>query len=271
MTTQPPITITQDVRLMVATPLVGGAQAQYLRALISLHDLVRAQSYECACVWCPVEETLDRTRNALVGAFLASESTHLLLVDGDIGFSADDVIEMIDLMQSDAERAVIAVPCPKRQINWPLVAAASAAGLGHDEPARLERYGGQFALALADPEAGLALDQLVELAWIGSSLMLIRRDVLETLCAQHPALAYLPEAADVVAEVVPERLFALFQSTIDPVSSTMMPGDMLFCARVRAAGFRIWLAAWMRATTTGSARFIGSLGDLADLSPAQPD
>jgi hypothetical protein len=45
----------------------------------------------------------------------------------------------------------------------------------------------------------------------------------------------------------------------------LLSDDYAFCRRARDAGFRIWLAPWVRTTHSGPAIFQGSLPDLAQL------
>lgn len=271
MTSVPPITITRDVHLMVATPLVGGAQIGYLQALTGLAEAVRRQGFALSCAWIEAGASPDRARNALIGAFMASRATHLLLVDGDVGFAPDEVLGLVDLMHEDPRYAIMAAATPQRHVNWPLVAMAAAQGLGGENPAQLERFSGQFALDLAVPDEGVKLDQPAELGSASAALMLLRREVLETLCARHADLRYAAEPQDRLAGEMADHLHALFQSTIDPASGRMLSGDTLFSYRARSAGFRIWLAPWLRTSVTGPARFAGSLADLADMNDAPSD
>lgn len=271
MTSVPPITITRDVHLMVATPLSGGAQIGYLQALTGLADAARGKGSEFSCCWIETGTSPDRARNALVGAFMASRATHLLLVDGDIGFAPDEVLGLVDLMLAEPHYAIMAAATPQRHVNWPLVAMAAARGLGERNPAELERFSGQFALDLALPDEGVKLDQPVELGSASAALMLLRRDVIETLCAQHAELRYAAEPQDRVAGSRGGDLYALFQSTIDPANGRMLSGDTVFSYRARSAGFRIWLAPWLRTSANGAMRFTGALADLADIDAAQPD
>lgn len=276
MTTTPPITITPiadapvagPIRLLVATPLYDGAQADYLRAVVGLTGAAQRAGVECAFAWLSNNASISRARNVLTGAFLQSNATHMMFVDGDIGFSPDEVIDCLVRMQADPALAVMGAPCPKRTINWQLVAAAAAKGLAAGNPAALEQYAGVFALDLLDPQASFRLDQPTELARLGTGLMIIRRDVFESLCQRHPELRYVPDALDRESGLVGDTLYALFQPLTDPDSGQMMSDDYAFCRRARDAGFRIWLAPWMRTSHTGPARFAGSLGALAALSPS---
>ena len=68
-----------------------------------------------------------------------------------------------------------------------------------------------------------------------------------------------------------ESVHALFLPEIDPNSGLMLSEDYAFCRRARDAGFRIWLAPWVRTTHSGPAIFRGSLADLAPLFASSSD
>lgn len=268
MTTAPPVTVTRLRRLMVATPLYGGAEADYLRAVVGLAGAAERANVACAFAWLSNNAAIDRARNVLAAAFLQSDATHLLFADGDIGFAPDDVIDLIARMEADPALAVVAAPCPKRAVNWNLVAKAAAKGLGADDPAALERFAGVFTLDPLDPAGSHRLDQPIEVARVGTGLMLIRRDVIETLATRHPDLRYAADALDRESGLAGDQITALFMPMIDPDTRHLLSEDYAFCRRVRDAGFRLWLAPWMRTTHTGPARFAGALPDLAALSAA---
>lgn len=283
MTEIPPVTITPipgtagaaapavaapqgPVRLLVVTPLYAGAEADYLRSVIQLTGAAERAGVGCAFAWLSNNASISRARNSLVAAFLQSDATHLLFVDGDIGFVPAEVIDCLARMRADPALAVVGAPCPKRMVNWGLVAAAAARGMAADNPALLERFSGVFAIDPADPSGTFALDRPIELLRVGTGLMIVRRDVIETLVQRHPELRYVPDALDRDSGLVGDTIHALFQSMIDPGSGHLLSDDFAFCHRVRAAGFRIWLAPWMRTTHTGPARFAGTLAALGELS-----
>lgn len=274
MTTVPPVTIRPigdpagARRLLVATPLYDGAQADYLRAVVGLTGAAERAGVGCSFVWLSNNASISRARNVLTAAFLQSDATHMLFVDADIGFQPEDVLDCLARMQADPALAVLGAPCPKRMINWSLVAAAAARGLAADTPSALERFSGVFALDPLDPKGQFPLDQPIELLRVGTGLMIIRRDVIESLCARHPELRYKPDALDRESGLAGDEIHSLFQPMIDPDSGHLMSDDFAFCRRVRDAGFRIWLAPWMRTSHTGPARFSGALADLAALTGA---
>jgi hypothetical protein len=264
MTTPPPA----PLRLMVATPLYGGAEADYLRSVVGLTGAAERRGSPCSFAWLSNNAVIDRARNVLAAAFLQSDATHMMFVDGDIGFDPEQVLDLLTRMLADDRLAVVGAPCPKRRINWSLVASAAAKGLGQSDPAALEKYAGVFALDPLDPQASFRVDEPLELARVGTGLMVIRRDVIEALCARHPELRYAADALDRESGLASDTLTALFQPLIDPDTGHLLSDDYAFCRRVRDAGYRIWLAPWMRTTHTGPARFAGTLADLAQLSAA---
>jgi hypothetical protein len=264
MTAAPPAA----ARLLVATPLYGGAEADYLRSVVSLTGAAERAGVGCSFAWLSNNAVIERARNALAAAFLQSDATHLVFVDGDIGFDADALIDLVRRTQGDERLDVVGVPYPKRRINWGLVARAAAKGLGDSNPAALERFSGVFALDALEPGANVRMDEPLELLRVGTGLMVIRRDVIEGLAARHPELRYAPDALDRESGLTGEHLTALFHPLIDPDTGHLLSDDYAFCHRVRAAGYRIWLAPWMRTTHTGPARFAGALADLAALNAA---
>lgn len=263
MTASPPFS---RLRLMIATPLYGGAEGDYLRSVVGLAGAAERAGAACAFAWLSNNPVIDRARNVLAAAFLQSDATHLVFIDGDIGFVPEELVALVQRMAQDDRLAVVGAPYPKRKVNWNLVASAAAKGLADGNPAALEKFSGLFPMEPLEPQASFALDQPIELKHTGTGLMVIRRDVITVLAERHPELSYAADALDRESGLVGETLSALFHPMIDPDSGHMLSDDYAFCHRVRAAGFRIWLAPWMRTSHTGPARFAATLSDLAALS-----
>lgn len=60
------------------------------------------------------ESLITRARNYVADEFLRSECSHLMFIDSDIGFNADDVIAMLAMMGDDRDFDVIGGPYPKK-------------------------------------------------------------------------------------------------------------------------------------------------------------
>ena len=257
-------------RPMVATAIYAGAQGGYVRAVLALSMAASARSLPLRFEFILHEAQIHRARDMLANIFLQSDCTHLLFVDDDVDFAADDVFAMIAAMAAREDCAILGAPVPRRVVNWTQVARAAERGLARGNPADLAGYAGDFALSFLNPGQSFALNELVELTQLGGAFMLVRRDVIETLCARHPELAFRVDARDRQNARVAEEVHGLFMPMIEPESRRQLSEDYAFCHRARAAGFRIWLAPWVRTTHSGPATFRGSLADLAPLFSDNP-
>ncbi|MBJ7438935.1 MAG: glycosyltransferase [Sphingopyxis sp.] len=255
---------------MVATPIYEGAQGTYVRAALALALRAQAMGISVRFEFILYQPSITRARNMLAAMFLASDCTHMLFVDSDIDFSADDVFSMIEAMAAHPECGVLGGAYPRRMINWANVARAVEQGLAKDNPADLARYAGDFALHFLHPNQNFQMTDLVELARLGTAMMLIRRDVLEGMSAAMPDLVFRPDPAERQAHGVGEVVPAFFCPYIEPESQALLSDDYAFCRRVRDAGFRIWLAPWIRTTHAGPAIFSGALADTAQLFSQKP-
>ncbi|MEP2234181.1 MAG: hypothetical protein ABJM58_01350 [Alteripontixanthobacter sp.] len=259
MTSQP------RTKVMIATPIYGGAEASYVSGMVNLLVLAEKSGLDCSYVTMADNPCIDRARNMLADIFLRSDCTHLLFIDDDIGFEPAQVIDFIQRMAADEKLAVFGGPCPRRMIAWKQVHAAARAGLAMDDPEGLEVAGGQYAMEPLDPAAPVKTDEPFELLRLGTGMMAIRRDVLETLREAHPELLYNAPEGEQCGGAEGRQITAFFHPLIEPDTRNFRSDDFAFCNRVRDAGFRIWAAPWMRLSHTGPATFSATITDLAAL------
>lgn len=254
-----------NCRLMVATPIYDGAQGSYVRALLDLALRAQAIGLTVRFEFILYQPSVTRARDMLAAIFAESDCTHLLFVDADIDFGAEDVFAMLRAMVGCDDCAILGAACPRRMLNWRNAALAAKAGLGDADPAALGHFAGEFALHFLHPDQSFALTDLVELTRVGSGMMMIRRDVFDSLRARHPELVFRTDPAERAAHGIGEEAYAYFLPMIEPDTRAQLSDDYAFCRRVRDAGLRIWLAPWVKTTHSGPAIFTGSLPDLAQL------
>ena len=254
-----------NCRLMVATPIYDAAHGTYVRSALALALAAQRHGITIDFAFILHQPSINRARNMLAHTFRNSDFTHMLFIDSDIDFSADDVFSMVRAMAGQADCAILGGPVPRRAISWGNVARAVEKGLARDNAADLAKYSGDYAFSFLTPDQSFALTDLVELSRLGTGLMLIRRDVIDGLCDRHPELIYVPDAEERRGYGLGEQVHAIFQPMIEPETQFMLSDDYAFCRRARDAGFRIWLAPWVRTSHSGPATFAGSLADLAPL------
>lgn len=259
-----------NCRLMVATPIYEGAQGTYVRAALALALRAQAMGLPVRFEFILYQPSITRARNMLTAMFLASDCTHMLFVDADIDFAPDEVFSLIRAMEANPEVGVLGGAYPRRMVNWRNVARAVELGLAKDNPADLARYAGEFALHFLHPGQSFKMTDLVELSRLGTAMMMIRRSVLEGMQKALPDLVFRPDPAERQAHGVGDLEPAFFCPLIEAESQALLSDDYAFCHRVRDAGFRIWLAPWLRTTHAGPAVFSGTLADTVQLFTTKP-
>ena len=91
-------------KLFVATPMYGGMCAgMYTKSTNDLAALCMHYGIELKFYYLFNESLITRARNYCCDEFMRSECTHMLFIDADIGFEANDVISMMALMDPDSD------------------------------------------------------------------------------------------------------------------------------------------------------------------------
>src|SRR3546814_10233004 len=126
---------------MVATPIYDGAQGSYVRAALDLALKAQAAGVAVRFEFILYQASITRARDLLSAIFRASDCTHLLFVDADIDFAADDVFSMLGAMRDHDDCAFLGAACPRRIMNWANVARAVERGMAKDERSEERRVG----------------------------------------------------------------------------------------------------------------------------------
>ena len=98
-------------KLFIATPMYGGMNhGLYMKSCLDLQTTFMRYGIEIKFSFLFNESLITRARNYLVDEFLRSDYTHMLFIDSDINFNAQDVIALLAL-----DKDVIGGPYPKNQ------------------------------------------------------------------------------------------------------------------------------------------------------------
>ena len=91
-------------KLFVATPMYGGMCAgMFCRSTNDLSALAMHYGIELKYYYLFNESLITRARNYCCDEFMRSDCTHMLFIDADIGFEANDVVSMMALMDHEDE------------------------------------------------------------------------------------------------------------------------------------------------------------------------
>jgi len=243
--------VNSTVRLRILSPGYAGFSAQYVDALLQLrrHCMERSIAYQ----WSGIQHLADivSVRNEIARIFMEGDWTHLLMVDGDIGYDAADAMKMID---RDVDFAAAAPPGRSLQLDH--FKDAVRGGDPHPER-RINRF-------YVEPLRGdversqWAQDShgFLRIESVGGAFLLLKRVVFEKLAEAHPELTY--------KSVEGRPTVSYFEGGI--VDGVRLGEDRMFCRRWRDIGGEIHLLPNCTMTHTGPFTFTGNFARFAGLT-----
>ena len=211
------------------------------------------------------ESLITRARNYCVDEFLRSDCTHMLFIDSDIGFNAQDVFTMLALMSPESDYDVMCGPYPKKCISWEKIKQAIDVGVADEDPNILENYVGDYVFNPVGNQTQILLSEPVEIMESGTGFMMIKRETLEKYQEAYPQYMYRPDHVRTAAFDGSREIMMFFQADIDPINGTKryLSEDYWFCQLARHIGLKVWLCPWIKLQHVGSYIFGGSLADIA--------
>jgi len=245
---------TKTASLFVTTPMYGGmCNGLYTLGMIKMVRVFTQAGVPFQYSYMMNESLITRGRNSMAHDFLATDCSHMMFIDADIGFNPDDILKMI-IMDKD----IICGIYPKKEINWPQVEQAVKGGVPANE---LTNHTGAFVVNLVD-DAKSAVGSIhapIQIANGGTGFMLIQRKVFEALADKVPE--YNNDMfLSIDSERKPKIIKEFFATSIDATSGNrLLSEDYHFCKIAREAGFTVWAAPWAQLTHCGTYNFNGTL------------
>ena len=240
-------------KIFVATPMYGGMCAGfYTQAIIQLLTTCQANGVDVEYSFMFNESLITRARNSLTHTFMQTDCSHLMFIDADIKFRAEDVIHMIR-----ADRDILCGIYPKKEINWHSVKAAMDRGVPFDQ---LKSHTGSFVVNLVNyvGEVTVPVNQPVEIFNGGTGFMLIKRSVFDKLGESVPS--YSNDVVDLGGKMKQsEPIKEFFTTSIEPGTNRLLSEDYHFCRIWRESGGQVHAAPWCQLSHIGTYAFEGQL------------
>lgn len=288
-------------KLFVATPCYGGmCTGTYARSVTDLIATFQRHGINVQLYSLFNESLITRARAYACDEFLRSDSTHLLFIDSDIGFKADDVLVTMALMK-DEQYDVVGAPYPKKCIAWEKIKIAVDKGYAEKNPNDLENFTGDFVFNPVPGTTQFRIDEPAEMLEIGTGFMMIRRSVLDDFRKAYPRYEYRPDhirtelfdgsrmismffqaevdrpflelpyrkaleeiaAGGPGAAVIAQNVLDQADKELSTASLRYLSEDYNFCQLCRKMGKRVWLLPWIQLTHTGSYVWGGSVAAMA--------
>jgi len=295
-------------KLFVATPMYGGMCAgMFCRSTNDLSALAVHYGIEVKYYYLFNESLITRARNYCIDEFMRSDCTHLLFIDSDIGFNANDVLTMLALQSDESEYDILCAPYPKKCISWEKVKTAVDKGFADEDPNILERFVGDYVFNPANGANEIKIAEPAEVLESGTGFMMIRKETLIKMGQEYPFLTYRPDHVRTAAFDGSREIMCLFDALIDnkhaqigpeireffkqnpnatandviaflddtknsafgfEYSNRYLSEDYMFCQWARKIGLKVWLCPWIGLQHVGTYVFGGSLADLAAVGAA---
>ena len=214
------------MKILVGTPTYNGQlTTNYTGSLLALWSELGDR-----LDWKTTSGTLVAwARNTLASLVLASDHTHLLFVDSDIDFPPSLIRRMLAF-----DAPIVSAVCPHRTLDPHRFHAMART---HADPGSAWARSLSFILELQEPH--VERDGFYRATRTGTGLMLIKREVFETLKRAYPDL-YRPAAGTYYEFQGLANVLQCFDPSYDE-NGVSVGEDVSFCRRWQATGGELWV------------------------------
>lgn len=232
-------------KVYIATPMYGGVcSGQYTKSLITLFFQLQKDGHQVLFGDLYNESLITRARNTLTAMFLKTDADYMLFIDADQGFDAAGVSKMVSEGVDLVGAAV-----PMKAINWDRVRRAVK-----EEQSDLSVHTGYYNINTIKKEDLLSIKdnptKLLEVASVGTGLMLLSRKVFEDL--KDLVEEYRSDQLDIGGIKNGDTIKDYWHTSIDPESNRLLSEDYKICKMWRDLGNKVYLAPYIRVTHAGS-------------------
>lgn len=197
-------------KLFIATPAFDGkVNVSYCCAIADTNLYLSSLGIQTVIRIHTSGSLLVRERNDMIKSFIASDCTHMLMIDSDIAWNPADIQKLINM-----EEDFVAALYPAR---------------GPDKCFLFRGIYGE------NKRMDVSSKGLLEMEYIPAGFMLLKRCVFETMQSHFPELHYIPKDESLKHT----EGYCLFNTEV--WDGEFWGEDYVFCRRARQAGFRIWI------------------------------
>jgi hypothetical protein len=264
-----PIEELRKRKLMLAVPMYGGnCSGMFARSVADLSALCTHYGIPLQFYFLFNESLITRARNYCCDEFMRSDASHLMFIDSDIGFKAQDVVALMALQILNEEYDIIGAPYPKKCISWEKIKIAVDKGIADDDPGVLEKFVGDYVFNPKGGQQTISLGEPVEVLEIGTGFMMITKAAMQAFVDSYPQYYYKPDHVRTQHFDGSREIMMFFQAEVDPESKRYLSEDYWFCQKAQKVGLKTWLCPWMELQHVGTYIFGGTLADLASIGAA---
>jgi hypothetical protein len=230
--------------ITIATPMYGGmCTGVYMKSILELVRELSQAGHAANFIDIANESLITRARNVLTETFLRTNSDYLLFIDADEGFVSKGILKMIE-----EKVDLVGAAVPMKGINWERVRRAAK----EDKP-DLEKFTAIYNVNMNEDQKKELREnpnQIVEVEYIGTGLMLISRKVFETI--KKNVKQYRCDQDKIGSIMFGDPIYDFWQAIIDDKSERLLSEDYQFCKLWRQSGGKIYLAPYVKVQHVGT-------------------
>lgn len=198
------------MKLMIATPAYSGkVDIPYALSLANTMHLLQMHQIEVQPLITASGSLLVAERNRIIEAFWNSDCTHILCIDGDLGWPAQAVLAMLE-----SKKEFVAGVYPARGTEKTFL----------------------FRPEL-NPNGTIVNDKhLLKMQYIPAGFMLLTRSAIEKMRNAHVDLYFEPKDK---SNLNPQAGYCFFNTEV--WQGEFWGEDFVFCRKAREAGVDIWV------------------------------
>ena len=256
-------------KLYILTPCYGGmCHLNYLCSLINTIETFKNYNFPFQVEFCRNDSLISRARNNLVAkAMIDPAMTHILFIDNDITWAANDIFKLIL-----ANKPLIGGVYPLKNYFWDKIVPKNNNNNNQLEQLFQRRNKSSILNRLYSEEdflkhnllkynvnyiqSNLEIDNnIAEVKHIATGFMMIQRTTINTMIQHYPETKYTDDVSFLSGN---ENLFAyaLFDCRVE--DDHYLSEDWLFCNRWAKIGGKIYIEISIDLIHTGQEDFKGS-------------
>jgi len=223
----------RKMNIFFATPCYGGMVTdQFFLSMFRVSQTFMQHGINFRITTLRNESLITRGRNILTAMFLESDCSHLMFIDADIEFQADDLLRMMAY-----DKPIMAAAYPKKAL--PI------------------QYAINFKFINQEKKQIRIENGAVEVLDASTGFFLVKRDVIEKMMQSYPELHYRNDSN--IDEKFNKYCYSFFDTIHDPEDNRYLSEDYTFCRRWQKLGGEIWLDPNTKLNHVGTHSFEGDV------------
>jgi hypothetical protein len=246
-------------KIMVCTPCHSDVSMHYTQAVLKFQQ--ECMKRNILVSFSLLKSSLvTQGRNLCVAEFLNHDDKYdyLLFIDSDISFKPETIFKMID-----ADKDLIACPYPMKMFEtdrmWKNIKETDRVKSKED----LLPSGYMYPIKLGSNE--LIVDKgVMQVTHAPTGCMLIKRNVIDKLIANHPELEIYQPTVINGKETKKENFYNLFDTLHDPETKRYFGEDFGFCQRWSDIGGKVYVYVMDHISHIGDHEYCGRFYDMLE-------